>query len=119
VGDRSVVRLRPTPRRQYKADVSHQPETSKRIDELRTALDQIRGRLRQIRGCNGNGVGLSSAALDRLKADAGAPESVRPDDLVVTVHFETRDALRDGKRAADDLLGGVPHEYHIGRYVPL
>ena len=99
--------------------MSHQPETSKRIDELRVALDQIRGRLKPIRGCNGNGVGLSSAALDRLKANARAPELVRPDDLVVTVHFETRDALRDGKRAADDLLGGSPHQYHIGRYVPL
>lgn len=96
------------------------PETIERSESLRRALDPRRALLGQIPGCNSNGIGLTAAAFARLRSSAEGPESVRPEDMVITVGFETHEYMDAGRARVDDILGDLPHECKvIGRQVLL
>ncbi len=96
------------------------PETVERTESLRRILDPLRAQLGQIPGCNSNGIGLTAAAFVRLRSSGGEPESVRPDDTVITVGFETEEYLDAGRARVDEILGDVPHECKVsGRIVLL
>ncbi len=95
------------------------PETARREAELLAQLDPLRSALMTIAGVNGNALGLTREAFQRLRESGGGPESLRPEDLVVTVNCETDEALALARSQTDALLTGIPHEYHVGRYVAM
>lgn len=95
------------------------PDTRQRQGELLAALDSVRHQLAALPGISGHGVGLSQESFERLRGSRGGPDDVRPDDLVVTVHFVDEEALATGRPEADRLLIGVPHEYGVGRFITL
>ncbi|MBJ7596401.1 MAG: hypothetical protein JF886_16360 [Candidatus Dormibacteraeota bacterium] len=95
------------------------PETVQRQAELLAKLDPPRQALAAVPFVTGHGIGLRKDAFQRLRNGGGGPESVRPEDLVVTVTLATQEALERARPHIDSLLSGVPHEYDVGQFVPL
>lgn len=77
-------------------------------------LEPIRAALLRIPGCNSNGIGLTAAAFERLRVDGGGPESVRPEDITISVGFESDEAFTAGADRVDQLLGNSPYECRVG-----
>jgi hypothetical protein len=95
-------------------------ETAKRHQELLAALESVRAALLGIPGCNSVGIGLTEAAFERLRSDGGGPESVRPEDIMISVGFKSDEAFRAGADRVGELLGSFPHECRMtGRIVLL
>ncbi|MGA7988960.1 MAG: hypothetical protein WCB51_11250 [Candidatus Dormiibacterota bacterium] len=90
------------------------PATVKRQRELLAVLEPLRAALLRIPGCNSNGIGLTVAAFERLRIDGGGPESVRPEDITISVSFESGEAFTSGADRVDELLGNSPHECRVG-----
>lgn len=83
-------------------------------------LAPLRSALLRLAGCTSVGIGMTASAFERLRSTGGGPESVRADDIVITVGFETDAGLAAGASSVDELLGGAPHECRVaGRIVLL
>ncbi|MBV8194258.1 MAG: hypothetical protein JOY80_01880 [Candidatus Dormibacteraeota bacterium] len=96
------------------------PDTLERQRQLLVVLEPLRQALGSIPGCVSNGIGLTRAAFERLRAVGGGPESVGANDITITVGFESAAALEAGVRRVDALLGETPHEAVVsGRIVAL
>jgi hypothetical protein len=96
------------------------PELAVREEELLQVLAPFRSVLLRLPGCTGVGIGLTAAAFDRLRSTDGGPESLRAEDIVIIVGFETDTGLAGSARRVDQLLGDAPHECHVkGRAILL
>lgn len=82
-------------------------------------LEPLRAALLRIPGCNSNGIGLTADAFERLRRDGGGPESVRPEDITISVGFESDEVLTAGADRVDELLGISPHECRVSGHIVL
>ena len=89
-------------------------ETVLREQELQAVLEPLRAALLRIPGCNSNGIGLTAAAFERLRVDGGGPEVVRPEDITISVGFESDEAFTAGARRVHEMLRDAPHECRVG-----